>query len=346
MQVAPPGAAALTINGSDRDLAITPDGSRIVYVGNNGTQLFVRGLDALEPGAVFTGALARRSPFVSPDGQWIGFVGGSTTLWKVAVTGGPVLTLTQIDGTSPRGAQIVSSNMDRNIYNIGHETDFYSGPESAIVGDGGRGRVGRHDRRHAPQPAGRAARPGPLPTRPRRPARRWGAIDAGDPAGHQGPLPEGAGGRPGRPVSPDAETPAPRRRLYLDTSAYLCILLAEDGWERLSGETARAELVSSVLLVLEARRNLIRLAREGTLSPDQYKDCMDRVEQDTQAFVLRDLTLDLCASNLLPALATPRSLDLGHLRTALWFHAADPVERFMTLDAAQKQAARELGLSV
>ena len=72
----PSGAAALTINGVDRDLAITPDGSRVIYVGNRGTQLFVRALDALEPVAVFTGA--PRGPFVSPDGQWIGFVDGSS----------------------------------------------------------------------------------------------------------------------------------------------------------------------------------------------------------------------------------------------------------------------------
>ena len=54
-----------------------------------------------------------------------------------------------------------------------------------------------------------------------------------------------------------------RRRLYLDTSAYLCILLGEDGSDRLSAETAGADLLSSVLLVLEAKRNLTRLAREG-----------------------------------------------------------------------------------
>ena len=66
------GAAALTISGVDRDLAITPDGSRVVYVGNRSRQLFVRALDALEPVAVFTGA--PRGLFVSPDGQWIGFV--------------------------------------------------------------------------------------------------------------------------------------------------------------------------------------------------------------------------------------------------------------------------------
>jgi len=146
-------------------------------------------------------------------------------------------------------------------------------------------------------------------------------------------------------VSPAAE-PRLRRRLYLDTSAYLCILLGEEGSSRLAKETAGAELLSSVLLVLEARRNLIRLAREGTLAAAQYEACLDRVERDVELFVLRDLTLDLCASNLVPAVATPRSLDLAHLRTALWFHAAERLDRFVTLDGSQAQAARELGLPV
>jgi predicted nucleic acid-binding protein len=136
------------------------------------------------------------------------------------------------------------------------------------------------------------------------------------------------------------------RRLYVDTSAYLCILLAEEGADRLSAQSEGAELLSSVLLVLEARRSLIRLARDGTLKAEQYKACMDRVEHDTALFELRDLTLDLCASNLLPAVATPRSLDLAHLRTALWFHAAQPLDRFLTLDASQAAAAKELGLPI
>ena len=58
-------------------LAIAPDGSRVVYVGNNGTQLFVRALDALAPEVVFTGA--PRGPFISPDGRWIGFADGVTS---------------------------------------------------------------------------------------------------------------------------------------------------------------------------------------------------------------------------------------------------------------------------
>jgi hypothetical protein len=136
------------------------------------------------------------------------------------------------------------------------------------------------------------------------------------------------------------------RRLYVDTSAYLCVLLGEDGAERVSSESDGAELLSSVLLVLEARRNLVRLGREGTLKPDQYNACMNRLEQDAALFVLRDLTLDLCSSTPLPAIATPRTLDLAHLRTALWFHEESRVDRFVTMDAAQRDAAKELGLPV
>ena len=144
----------------------------------------------------------------------------------------------------------------------------------------------------------------------------------------------------------DPNTEPRRARLYLDTSAYLCILLAERGSERLSKETGGAELLSSVLLVLLTRRNLVRLARERTLTADQYQTALDRLEQDTSLFVLRDLTLDLCQSTLLPAVITPRSLDLAHLRTALWFHAVEKIDRFVTMDGSQKEAAKELGLPV
>jgi serine/threonine-protein kinase len=101
LTITPPAAAALTINGNQCDLAIAPDGSRIVYVGTNGTQLFVRALDALEAVAIFTGAPL--GPFVSPDGQWVGFVEGNAELKKVAMTGGPAVTLAFLDG-SVRGA--------------------------------------------------------------------------------------------------------------------------------------------------------------------------------------------------------------------------------------------------
>ena len=136
------------------------------------------------------------------------------------------------------------------------------------------------------------------------------------------------------------------KRLYLDTSAYLCLLLNQDGADRLAKETIGAELLSSVLLELEARRNLVRLARSGRLQPDQYKQVIDRIDHDMQLFTLRDLTLDLCRSNALPAVTIPKSLDLAHLRTALWFHATEQIDRFVTMDASQEHAAKELGLPV
>lgn len=132
----------------------------------------------------------------------------------------------------------------------------------------------------------------------------------------------------------------------MDTSAYLCILLGEDGYEQLLRETAGAELLSSVILVLEAVRNLVRLSREGILTTTDFQNCISALNNDTGQFLLRDLSLDLCNSMTMPVVSTPRSLDLVHLRTALWFHQKEKLTRFVTLDESQGMAARELGLPV
>ena len=49
-------------------------------------------------------------------------------------------------------------------------------------------------------------------------------------------------------MTPPSDAMPERRRLYVDTSAYLCMLLAEEGADSLSAETAGADLLSSVLL--------------------------------------------------------------------------------------------------
>ena len=102
-EISTSGASVLSINGIDRDLVITPDGSRIVYRGVD--QLLVRALDQLTPTAL-TGLGAPRGPFISPDGQWVGFFdGASSVLKKVAITGGPAVTITKLDSSlGPRGA--------------------------------------------------------------------------------------------------------------------------------------------------------------------------------------------------------------------------------------------------
>ena len=136
------------------------------------------------------------------------------------------------------------------------------------------------------------------------------------------------------------------KRFYIDTSAYLCILLGEAGHESLRRELAGGELVSSVLLVLEAGRALVRLSREGLLTTAEFHQCASALEDDLQQFLLRDLTLDLCTSRTMPVVSTPRSLDLAHLRTALWFHEQERLTRFVSLDEVQTLSARELGLPV
>jgi serine/threonine-protein kinase len=103
LQVGSSGSSEVSVGYNDRDLAITPDGSRLIYVGNRATQIFVRALDALSPVAVFrTGRPL--GLFTSPDGKWIGFRDGAGTLKKVAVTGGPAVTLATLDAAAPSGA--------------------------------------------------------------------------------------------------------------------------------------------------------------------------------------------------------------------------------------------------
>lgn len=137
-----------------------------------------------------------------------------------------------------------------------------------------------------------------------------------------------------------------RRRVYLDTSSYLLLLIDEESELDLRGELAGATVLSSVLLLVEARRNLVRYARERSITPEHYQAAVERVEADCAGFVLRDVTRELCEAHPLPAVAIPRSLDLVHLRSALWFHREEPIDRFLTMDDAQRDAARELGLPV
>ena len=97
-----------------RDVAITADGSRIIYVSSDNTRLLVRAVDALEPVTVFTGT--PNGPFISPDGRWIGFVDGTSVLKKVPVAGGTAVTLATLDGAffgatwGPDDSIIVATN--------------------------------------------------------------------------------------------------------------------------------------------------------------------------------------------------------------------------------------------
>jgi serine/threonine-protein kinase len=101
-------ATALFVDPQSRDLAVTADGAHVVYKGGSrgeSTQLFVRRLDRLEASALTAPGLPK-SPFSSPDGQWVGFFdrGVELVLKKVAIAGGPALEVARIADGPSRGA--------------------------------------------------------------------------------------------------------------------------------------------------------------------------------------------------------------------------------------------------
>jgi serine/threonine-protein kinase len=86
--IATSGATAFVQPPLGPGVAITSDGSRIVYGGNN--QLLVRPLDQLQPTVLSRLGEQPHSGFLSPDGQWVGFFDGvsNAPIKKVSITGG------------------------------------------------------------------------------------------------------------------------------------------------------------------------------------------------------------------------------------------------------------------
>jgi len=83
-------------------LAISPDGSRVVYAANAPVQLYLRSMAEMEAHPISGTNLDVMSPFFSPDGQWIGFYSFQDgTLKKIAVSGGAAVTICK--STPPHG---------------------------------------------------------------------------------------------------------------------------------------------------------------------------------------------------------------------------------------------------
>ena len=79
------------VGGNYHDVAISADGSQIVYRGRqptgSGSQLFLRGLDQLH-GEPLRGTENFVGPFFSPNGEWVGFQESSVILGRISVFGG------------------------------------------------------------------------------------------------------------------------------------------------------------------------------------------------------------------------------------------------------------------
>jgi len=103
--VAPPASDPLYTESIGTQVAISPDGQNIVYVGVHGTlQLYVRRIDRVEAQPI-PGTLGARQPFFSPDGKSVGFWSSSEgELRRVALAGGPVATICKAPSGNLYGA--------------------------------------------------------------------------------------------------------------------------------------------------------------------------------------------------------------------------------------------------
>jgi eukaryotic-like serine/threonine-protein kinase len=74
-------------------LALSPDGSRLAYVGGPRAQLLVRQRKQLHATAI-EGSEGAETPFFSPDGQRVGFITAGIKLQIASLSGGPLITVT------------------------------------------------------------------------------------------------------------------------------------------------------------------------------------------------------------------------------------------------------------
>lgn len=79
-----------------QNLAISPDGTRVVYRASAGgrTHLYVRRVDQLEGTSLYSTGQDIVNPVISPDGAWVVFATSMDVTWKkVSMLGGPAVTL-------------------------------------------------------------------------------------------------------------------------------------------------------------------------------------------------------------------------------------------------------------
>ena len=82
------------------NMALTPDGTRVVYQGlvDGQPHLFVRPLAALDATPLAGLSAILFNPFISADGNWVGFFEGSRALYRVSILGGPPVHIVDVPG--------------------------------------------------------------------------------------------------------------------------------------------------------------------------------------------------------------------------------------------------------
>jgi serine/threonine-protein kinase len=102
--IVPPPGLEFAVSTTYGDIAISSDGSRVLYSARNtgvgGLSIAVRPLDQLLSTRLTD--VVGESPFTSPDGKWVGFI-SNNKLRKAPVQGGAAIAICDIPGTF-RGA--------------------------------------------------------------------------------------------------------------------------------------------------------------------------------------------------------------------------------------------------
>ena len=120
--VTPTDQTAIAVETNHNDVAITPDGSRLVYFSSprGENQMVVRALDSFEPRVLTKLGDDARGISISPDGEWIVYqsgapTGASAALFKAPLEGGAPVPLAAIDGNlrgatwSPQGTIVFAT---------------------------------------------------------------------------------------------------------------------------------------------------------------------------------------------------------------------------------------------
>jgi len=131
----------------NRSLAISPDGTRIVYrsTADGGVHIYLRQTDQLEGRRLPQGNCG--NPFFSPDGAWVVCSTSDDSTWKkMSTRGGPPVTLFPTGAAAPRGASWGPDNtiiFARNIVGTGLSRGPAAGgdPEVLTTPDADQGEI-------------------------------------------------------------------------------------------------------------------------------------------------------------------------------------------------------------
>ena len=126
-EIVPPDTAPLFVTANHHEIAISRDGSRVVYSGLYGSTrpaLYLRAIDQLA-GERIPGTGQAVHPFLSPDGEWVGYLSGEdlSALHKVSIFGRDDEIVTQSESTI-RGAswgedgQIVFGTLNGGLFRV------------------------------------------------------------------------------------------------------------------------------------------------------------------------------------------------------------------------------------